>query len=104
MNYSFYSAIGAPDETSETLIDNLDDGFNSDFIDLIYEKLSGQIDSIDFGGGVKGITCRALLDFAENGEHLRKELDLRRTKDNNQKCAAFIFACKEEVKKEAYLH
>ena len=101
---SYFSAIGAQDEESDALIDNLEDGANSEFIDLVYEKLSEQIDSIDFGGGVKGITCRSLLEFVDNADDLRKKLGMKRTNHNNQKCSAFIAQCRDEVKKEAYLH
>lgn len=90
--------------TDESLVDNV---FPEHIVDLFYQDDVQKhfIDNaIDFGGGVYGITCRAVLFACDSDPEILCELlNLRKKQDNRSLCSSIIATCKQQINSSAYL-
>ena len=88
----------------EALIDYL---FDDEVVDMFYdEDVIGNfnVGVIDFGGGVKGITCRSVLAACnKDPKQLLKILGLKRNNQNRAMCGQIIKECMGQVSSAAYL-
>lgn len=94
------SRIGLYDDFADPMIDDLE--IDQEFIDMIYDKLAEQLDSVDYGGGIFGITTRKVLANYKKPEKLRIALGLRKTHQNNLACDLFLKACKDSMSNDPY--
>ena len=94
------SRIGSYDDLADQMIDDLD--IDQEFVDMVYDKLGEQLDSVDYGGGVFGITARKVVTTYKKPDKLRIALGLRKTNQNNLACEAFLRACQRSVANDPY--
>ena len=97
----FASFDGIDNLNDEPLVDEV---FPEEIIELLYDSGKFEDTTVDFGGGVFGVTCRSVLAKCNSDpEELRKILGIRRTNDSKQMCSSIISICKNELAKNAYI-
>ena len=101
VGYNFSSMAGFDDMFDDEIIENI---LTDEWCNRFYAADAFKDDIMDFGGGVKGLHCRAILNRTENSaDNLLSFLGLRKNQKNLADCMEIITLCENTMKQSAYL-